>query len=160
MALKAPANCPSSSSEATGTSWSRLPAPMAMADSVTARIGTRIVRIVPATRSTAKAMPKARPPPYQQGGAGPGGAPAIGRFHVLLVDPQNVAGDALDLEEQAVKTRLVAAAEIQPVPLASRWAKKSSPCRRYSSLSRVKLVTRFPSPGKVMLCCSLSRLCS
>ena len=38
---------------------------MAAADSVTARIGYRIVRIVPATRNTARAMPIARPPPYQ-----------------------------------------------------------------------------------------------
>ena len=38
---------------------------MAAADSVTARIGWRIVRIVLATSNTARTMPNARPPPYQ-----------------------------------------------------------------------------------------------
>ncbi len=39
MVLKAEASCPNSSSEVIGTTWSRLPAPMATADSVTARTG-------------------------------------------------------------------------------------------------------------------------
>ena len=65
MLLKELASCPSSSPEMMGTSWSRLPAPMAAADSVTARMGTRMVRIVPARRRTARAMPKARPQAYQ-----------------------------------------------------------------------------------------------
>ncbi len=69
MLLKELASCPSSSLEMMGTSWSRLPAPMAAADSVTARMGTRMVRIVPARRRTARAMPKARPQPYHTSAA-------------------------------------------------------------------------------------------
>ena len=77
---------------------------MAAADSVTARIGYRIVRIVLATRNTARAMPMANPPPYQisEERAMAARLP-VGLFHVVLVDPQDLAGDGLDLAEGAVE---------------------------------------------------------
>ena len=114
MLLKELASCPSSSLEMMGTSWSRLPAPMAAADSVTARMGTRMVRIVPARRRTARAMPKARPQPYQTSAAAARRRAALSAvFHVVLVDLPDAARHLLDLQEGVVQARLAALAEIE-----------------------------------------------
>ncbi len=82
---------------------------MAAADSVTARIGYRIVRIVPATRNTARAIPIAKPPPYQiREERAMRRACRLACFHVVLVDPQNLARNGLDLAEPAVQARIAA----------------------------------------------------
>ena len=52
-----------------------------------------------------------------QRGAGHAARLPVGLFHVVLVDPQNLAGDGLDLAEGAIKPRLVLVAEVEIVPL-------------------------------------------
>ena len=107
MVLKAPASCPSSSSEVMGTSWSRLPAPMAMADSVTARIGIedRANRAGDQEHGQRDAEGQAAAVPEQRG-AGQAERVLVGLLHVLLVDAEDLAGDGLDFAEGLVEARL------------------------------------------------------
>ena len=144
MVLKELASCPNSSLEVMGTSWSRLPAPMAAADSVTAWIGKRIVRMVPATSRTARAMPKARPVPYQtREWCAKRRDSLIGIFHLLLVYLQNAAGDFLDIEEHAVKARLRPLAKIEAVALRVGMGEKLVPPAAIVGAERGQFIDQF-----------------
>ncbi len=44
----------------------------------------------------------------------------VGLFHVVLVDPQNLAGNGFDLAESGVEPRQVLFAKVEIVPLLRR----------------------------------------
>ena len=68
---------------------------------------------------------------------------------------------ALDLAEVAVEARLLALAEVELVARSARRGRRTRLLAGdTASLSVVSLSTSSPSPGKVMLCCSLARLAS
>ena len=87
MVLKASASWPNSSRASTGTTWSRLPAPMAWAERVTAWIGRRMARLLYQARTTRQhhGGAQAEAEVHQRVGRRVPGV-AGGVLHVLLIE--------------------------------------------------------------------------
>ena len=78
-------------------------------------------------------MPQARPPPYQNSEERAScGRRWLACFHVVLVDPQDLAGDFLDLGGTVpYRPGCSALAEVESIALRGRRAaKNASPWRR------------------------------
>ena len=82
-------------------------------------------------------------------------AAAAGRLHVLLVDPQDLAGHALDLAEQVEQARLVGVAEVVERPLGSpaggRRTRRRGGGTRAASVGQPVDQFRFAGQGDVVL---------